>query len=86
MRDYTVRRQCSNTFKLLGKNNCDLRMLCPPNLLSKKKSEIKTFSDICRQKLSLMETFAERNTKGYISRRGEKNSNWVKEVSKACSN
>lgn len=44
-------------------------MLCPPNLLLEKEGEIKTLSDICSKNLPHIKTLAERNMKGYTSRR-----------------
>lgn len=41
-------REKNNTFKVLRKNNCDLRMLGPPNLAFKNEGEIKIFANIGR--------------------------------------
>lgn len=52
-----------------GGKHYDLGMLCPPNLLLEKEGEIKTLSDICSKNLPHIKTLAERNMKGYTSRR-----------------
>lgn len=80
MRAYTASSKRDDTFKVPEKSNCVLGALQP---LIQGESKGKTHSDICRQKLPLIETFAKRNAKGYIQKEKTMGEKSVKHVGKS---